>query len=136
SPVNDPPVLLTPIPDLNASEDQLFTFQFVADTFSDVDGDLLGYSTSTLPAWLHLDPPTRTFSGTPSNSDVGSFSVTLTATDPSSAFADVTFQITVANMNDAPTLNTTIPDQNATEDAAFNFQFAANTFSDVDAGDS
>src|SRR5262249_1526920 len=45
-----------------------------------------------------------------------------------------TFDITVANTNDAPTVANAIADQSATEDAAFNFQFASNTFADVDAG--
>ena len=43
--------------------------------------------------------------------------------------------MTVANANDAPTVANPIADQTATEDSAFSFQFAANTFNDVDAGD-
>ena len=61
--------------------------------------------------------------------------VRVTATDGSSAAISDDFVITVANVNDAPTLANSIPDQNATEDQPFSFQFAANTFADVDAGD-
>ena len=43
--------------------------------------------------------------------------------------------ITVSALNDAPVLINPIPDQSATEDLAFSFQFAAATFNDVDAGD-
>ena len=35
-----------------------------------------------------------------------------------------------------PTVANSISDQSATEDSAFSFQFAANTFNDVDSGDS
>ena len=52
---------------------------------------------------------------------------TLTDTD--------TVNITVNPTNDAPTVANAIPNQNAPEDAAFNFQFAANAFADVDVGD-
>ena len=40
-----------------------------------------------------------------------------------------------ATANDAPTVANAIPDQVATEDTAFSFPFAANTFADVDVGD-
>ena len=43
--------------------------------------------------------------------------------------------ITVAPSNDAPTVANAIPNQSATEDAGFSFQFAANTFADADLGD-
>ena len=43
--------------------------------------------------------------------------------------------VTVTNANDAPTVANAIVNQSATEDAAFSFQFAANTFADVDVGD-
>ena len=43
--------------------------------------------------------------------------------------------ITVTPSNDAPTVANAIPNQSATEDAGFSFQFAANTFADADLGD-
>jgi len=134
---NAPPTVANAIADQNASEDSAFSYQFAANTFADVDvGDTLTYTASTLPAWLSFDAATRTFSGTPANGDVGSFNVTVTATDGSNTTATDTFAITVGNVNDAPTLANAIADQNATEDSAFSYQFAANTFNDVDAGDS
>ena len=48
--------------------------------------------------------------------------------------ATVTITITPANDN-TPTLVNPIPDQSATEDVAFSFQFASGTFNDADAGD-
>ncbi|WP_152625197.1 hypothetical protein, partial [Cellvibrio sp. OA-2007] len=62
---------------------------------------------------------------------MGSISIDVIADDGNGGTVTDTFVITVANTNDAPTVANAIPDQNATEDSAFNFQFAANTFSDV-----
>ena len=43
---------------------------------------------STLPSWLSFDASSRTFSGTPSNGDVGAIDIKVTATDGSSAPGD------------------------------------------------
>ena len=134
---NDAPTVATPIADQNATEDAAFSFQFAANTFADVDvGDSLTYTASGTPAWLTFNAATRTFSGTPANADVGSVTITVTADDGHGGTASDSFDIVVGNANDAPTVATPIADQNATEDAAFSFQFAANTFADVDVGDS
>ena len=44
--------------------------------------------------------------------------------------------VTVANSNDAPTVANAVPNQAVAEDAALNYDFPANTFADVDTGDS
>ncbi len=139
---NDAPTVANTVADRNATAGNAFSFQFAANTFSDVDaGDTLTYtatlsSGSALPAWLSFDAATRTFSGTPSNADIGSISVKLIATDGSGSSTHDVFDIAVANANTAPTVANAIADQSASEDSAFSFQFAANTFSDADAGDS
>ncbi len=46
-----------------------------------------------------------------------------------------TVTVTVNNVNDPPTVANPIPDQDATVDIFFSFQFAAETFSDPDIGD-
>lgn len=61
--------------------------------------------------------------------------VQVTATDTAGNATNKTITVTVTDVNEAPTVANTISDQNATVGAAFSFQFAANTFSDVDAGD-
>ncbi|WP_331345210.1 putative Ig domain-containing protein [Cellvibrio sp. UBA7661] len=137
--VNDAPTVANIIPNQNATEDAAFNFQFASNTFADVELDSLTYSAQLnggggLPAWLSFDSATRTFSGTPANGDVGTLTIDVTADDGNGGTVTDTFTLTVANVNDAPTVANIIPDQNATEDAAFNFQFAANTFADVDAG--
>jgi Domain of unknown function (DUF4347)/Cadherin-like/Bacterial Ig domain/Putative Ig domain len=133
---NDAPTVSNPIANQSATEDNAFSFQFAANTFNDVDaGDNLIYSANSVPAWLSFDAATRTFSGTPANADVGTISITVRASDGSAAFVEDTFDIVVGNTNDAPTVATAIANQSATEDAAFSFQFAANTFADADLGD-
>ncbi|PKO30098.1 MAG: hypothetical protein CVU34_20215, partial [Betaproteobacteria bacterium HGW-Betaproteobacteria-7] len=140
-PVNDAPTVANPIPDQNATEDAAFNYQFAANSFADVDaGDTLSYSAQlagggALPAWLSFDPVTRTFSGTPLNGDVGTLSIDVLANDGNGGTVTDTFNVVVANTNDAPTVANPIPNQNATEDAAFNYQFAANSFADEDVGD-
>ncbi|MBX9459550.1 MAG: putative Ig domain-containing protein [Rhizobium sp.] len=136
---NDAPGVANPIPNQNATEDAAFSFQFAANAFSDIDYDTLTYSAQlagggALPAWLSFDAATRTFSGTPDNDDVGTVSIDVIADDGNGGTVTDTFNIVVANTNDAPGVANPIPNQNATEDAAFSFQFAANVFSDIDVG--
>jgi len=141
NPVNDAPTVANAITDKSATQDTAFNFQFALDTFADVDaGATLTYTAQlagggALPAWLSFDSATRAFSGTPANGDVGTVSIDVIANDGNGGTVTDTFDIVVANVNDAPTVANAIAGQNATEDAAFNFQFAANTFADVDVGD-
>ena len=106
------------------------SFQFASDVFSDVDaGDSLTYAAtladgSTLPSWLSFDASSRTFSGTPSNGDVGAIDVKVTATDGSSATATDTFTLTVTNTNDAPTVNR-LRNESVDEDVAYSYTFVA-----------
>ena len=141
-PVNDSPTLALPIANQAATEDSVFAFTLPANTFADVDlGDTLAYSAtradgSALPAWLAFDAVTRSFSGTPANDDVGLVEIRVTAADAAGAQASGSFTLTVANTNDAPTLALPIANQAATEDSVFAFTLPANTFADVDLGDS
>ncbi|MCZ8221800.1 MAG: DUF4347 domain-containing protein [Acidovorax sp.] len=139
--VNDIPTVANPISDQIAPEDAALAFQIPANAFADVDtGDTLTYSAQlsgggALPAWLSFDPATRTFSGTPANGDVGVLSIDVTVNDGNGGSATDTFQITVSNTNDAPTVANAIPNRSGTEGLAFSYTLAANTFTDVDVGD-
>jgi Ca2+-binding RTX toxin-like protein len=139
--VNDAPVLAAPIADRTATEDAPFVFTLPAGAFSDADAwDTLAYVASAadgtaLPAWLAFDPATATFSGTPGNGDVGTLSLRLTATDLAGAGAEARFDLTVANVNDAPLLDRPLADQGPAQDAPFTFVVPADAFADVDAGD-
>ena len=99
-------------------------------------GNVFTYTASGLPAWLTFNAATRTFSGTPGNAQVGFVDITVTATDNGTLVVGVsdTFRITVANVNDAPTIAFTIPDRAATQGVAFSYAFPVGTFADIDAG--
>ncbi|MDH6084190.1 CARDB domain-containing protein, partial [Umezakia ovalisporum] len=93
--VNDTPTLVNPLDDITTPEDESFNFTFPESTFNDIDtGDNLTY-TATTPSWLTFNPVTRTFSGTPGNEDVGTFDITLTATDTSGESVSDSFTLTV-----------------------------------------
>jgi Ca2+-binding RTX toxin-like protein len=105
---NNPPTVANLIPDQTVNEDATFNFSFTANTFSDVNtGDTLSYNATlangnSLPSWLNFDAQTRTFSGTPTNNDVGILSLKVTATDIAGATAEDIFDIAVVNVNDPP----------------------------------
>ena len=140
--VNEAPTVANAIPDQTIAEDSALSFQFNSDVFADVDtDDSLSYTATlsdgnALPTWLSFDAVTRTFSGTPLNVHLGAIDVKVTATDSGSVSITDTFTLTITNTNDAPTVANAIPDQAATEDSAFSYQFNSNVFADVDAGDS
>ncbi|HMW22773.1 MAG TPA: DUF4347 domain-containing protein, partial [Burkholderiaceae bacterium] len=134
SDVNDAPTLANAIADQSATEDSAFSLTSPANTFADVDaGDSLTWSASGLPSWLSFDAATRTFSGTPANADVGAATITVRATDSAGAYAEDSFVITVANVNDVPT-NTSPALLRATEDG--NLVLTGLTIADPDAGSS
>ncbi|MBH0203087.1 MAG: hypothetical protein HP496_12540 [Nitrospira sp.] len=141
--VNEAPTVANAIADQTVLEDTAFSFTVPVNTFADQDvghGDTLTYSAtladgSPLPTWLSFDAATCTFSGTPVNADVGSLNVTVTAADGGTLAVFDTFALTVQNVNDAPTLVNPIADQSVDTGAAFTYTVAANTFTDVDAGE-
>jgi VCBS repeat-containing protein len=61
------------------------------------------------------------------------FSYTVADSAGATSSADV--NVIATGVNDAPVAANPIADQTATQDAAFSFSVAANTFTDVDAGD-
>src|SRR6185369_17894228 len=139
--INDAPTVAQAIADQSVSEDQVWSFTIPAGTFADVDaGDSLTYAAtlangSALPAWLTFNAASRTFSGSPLNGDVGSVSLKVTATDTAGAAVAGNFDLTVANTDDAPVVAQPVFSQSATEDQAWSFTVPANTFADVDFGD-
>ncbi|MBI4190070.1 MAG: putative Ig domain-containing protein, partial [Betaproteobacteria bacterium] len=141
SAANHVPLLTQGLADQITNEDAAFAFTVPADAFTDVDvGDALSYSASlsgggALPGWLNFDAATRALSGTPVNGDVGTISISVTATDSGDLSASDTFDLTVVNVNDAPTLEVDVADQSTLEDTVFSYQLSAVSFQDVDAGD-
>jgi hypothetical protein len=138
---NDAPTVAHAIGDQAATEDTPFSFTVPGDTFADVDmGDSMTLSATlangdALPSWLHFDAATGTFSGIPTNGDVGALDVRVTGRDVVGASVSSSFQLAVVNTNDAPTTANPVADQITTEGEAFSMVVPTNTFSDVDAGD-
>jgi VCBS repeat-containing protein len=105
---NRAPVVNVPLDDQAAAEHAAFSFTLPANAFVDPDvGDVLSYGASLangdpLPGWLRFDAAAGTFSGTPSNDDVGTLNVVVTATDQDGLSVSTGFAIAVANVNDAP----------------------------------
>jgi Ca2+-binding RTX toxin-like protein len=139
--VNDAPVVANALADQNTLEDELYTFTVPADTLADIDaGDSMTYNAtladgSALPPWLTFDTATQTFSGTPTNDDVGSLSLKVTATDASGESASDDFDLTVVNVNDAPFVVNPLAYQTINKCAPFSYVVPADTFKDIDVGD-
>ncbi len=123
-------------------EDAQLNLVLPEDVFIDADaGDALVYGASLaggggLPAWLSFDAVHRTFRGVPANEDVGDLEVVVTATDAHGAHATQSFVLTVRNENDAPILAVPLADVSVREDLAFEIDIPADSFSDIDVGDS
>ena len=141
APVNNAPILGSPIADVAATENQSFSFQVPANTFLDTDiGDSLLYAAtradgSALPAWLTFNPNNRTFSGIPRDADVGTLNLKVQVTDVEGMTVSDTFDLAIADVNNAPTVANFIPDIVTAQNAAFSYQIPANTFTDADAHD-
>ena len=135
---NDAPEVSIALADQSGNEGEAISFDIPEGSFSDVDaGDTLSYAAtqadgSALPTWLTFDATTQSFSGTPSAVDLGSLSIAVTATDAVGASVSDVFDITIHNVNDAPTVDQGIPDVSTTEDAAFNLLIPADAFADLD----
>ena len=126
------------IPTQSAQEDSLF--QFVVQGFVDDpdEGDVFTLEAvqageSSLPNWLSFDPATGTFSGTPTNGDVGEVTIELSAVDSQDARTSTQFTVDVANTNDAPE-SSEIPEQTMREGVAGSIELSS-FFSDPDTGD-
>lgn len=126
--VNDKPVI-TSTPDTVAVEEQLYNYTVSA---TDIDaGDTLSYTVLGLPSWLSFNEATRSFKGTPTNDDVGSYKITVVVMDMSEEEARQSFTLTVSKVNDAPVFSST-PITTAIEDSIYNYTVSAT---DVDKGD-
>ncbi|MBU0482242.1 MAG: S8 family serine peptidase [Proteobacteria bacterium] len=88
-------------PPVTVDEDTLYTF---TPTVSDIDGDTLIFSIVNQPAWATIDTDTGTLSGTPTNDDVGTtVGIVISVSDNEYSSSLQPFDLTVANVNDAPT---------------------------------
>jgi Ca2+-binding RTX toxin-like protein len=138
---NHAPIVALPINDTQAWEDEQFGFTLPAGTFIDQDWDSMTLTVSMsngspLPGWLSFDAATMTFSGTPGNADVGIVGVQVTATDKAGATAAATFNVSIANTNDAPVIGDPLMAQAISEGSPWSFTVPAGAFTDADVDDS
>ena len=129
--VNRKPVQAITISDQTTRITTAFSLTISSGTFTDPDGDTITYSVSNLPSWATFTTANLSIDGTPSSTDVGSDTVTLTATETNSLSASTTFKINVTS-NNFPVLSTEIPDQTAPKDVAYSYTFPNTTFTDAD----
>ncbi|SEJ36429.1 Por secretion system C-terminal sorting domain-containing protein [Cyclobacterium xiamenense] len=138
SSLNRAPVVFSGVPDQTANVEVSFNLTIPSTAFEDADGDDLSYTATledgtALPSWLTFEGATRTFSGTPAGSDVGSISIKVTADDGNGGTAEDIFVLTIEETpNAAPVLANAIPDLAATEGEPFTFTLPENTFTDAD----
>jgi hypothetical protein len=110
-PMNDPPYLSRPLESRTILEDDYFEY-YLPDSFIDIDvNDTLSYialqtTGAALPSWLTFDPMGPSFTGTPTNSDIGYYTIKVKATDTSNISVSDSFSLTVLNVNDLPVLTT------------------------------
>ena len=124
--VND--LLYGSILQTSVTQDTQFSYQLTA---TDVDmlvtEETLTFSSVTKPEWMTVSSA-GLITGTPTNDDVGSHSVTVQVRDSAGATDQKTFTLTVNNVNDAPVFDFT-PPSSADEDTLFSYQLTAT---DVD----
>lgn len=139
APINNPPTLASPLPDVRVNEDGQLLIQMPTGMFTDPNkSQVLTLSAtqnddSPLPAWLLFNPATGTFTGSPKDADVGVVAVKLKATDngvPAMSVSD-TFNITVLNVDYPPQgQNKTLTSVEGTE-----FSLTDDDFGFSDVGD-
>lgn len=107
------------------------SYQFTP-TASDSVGDTLSFSISNKPTWATFNTATGMLSGIPLNQDVGvTNGIVISVSDGALSASLPAFNLTVTNVNDAPTISSTAVTA-ATQDAAYSYIFAA---ADTDVGD-
>ncbi|GAB6142171.1 hypothetical protein JCM14076_29000 [Methylosoma difficile] len=138
---NQAPVINTYLPTLQSQADTLFSYTVAQNTITDPDPwDSITYSAtmtdgSALPSWLSFDAATRTFSGTPSASQIGSLTFILWGTDNYGRGTGEYVTLNTTATNHAPVLVSPIADLAIAVGASFTYTVPSNSFQDPDAGD-
>ncbi len=100
---NHPPVFDN-APSVSVIKGSVYAF---TPSVTDVDGDRLTYSASNLPAWLVLDATTGAVSGTPGNSDVGSYTGIMVSVSDGVTTTSLNFDLVVEDVTKASLFLTT-----------------------------
>jgi len=109
--VNDAPVAGTSLTAAALLTYDAYSYTLPAGAFTDVDGDALTLTATLsngdpLPSWLTFDG--TTFTGTPTDGDLDSLLIKVTAADPSGATAEQTFTLDVSNVREGTAGDDTI----------------------------
>ncbi|MCR9985862.1 Ig-like domain-containing protein [Vibrio antiquarius] len=116
--VNDSPVI-TGTPSAQVDEDSVY--QFVPAALDNDPADTLTYLIANKPPWATFDKTTGALSGTPSNSDVGTYpDIVISVSDGTISSSLSAFSITVNNVNDAPVISGS-PATQVNEDSTYLF---------------
>jgi Ca2+-binding RTX toxin-like protein len=134
--VNQAPVVSLALADRSFGEDTPIDFSLPANSFTDPNGDTLGYTArlaggAALPSWLIFNVATQRFTGTPPANYNGFVDVEVIASDGSLAAADI-FRLAVTPVNDAPVVSVALIDRSSLEDTAIDFSVPAGSFTDVE----
>lgn len=102
-------------------------------TGSDADNDPFSYVIENKPSWASFSETTGVLTGTPGNSDVGTYSaISIGITDGKVTTKLDPFSITVTNVNDAPTISGAPSTLTVLQDQVWSF---TPTIADIDVGD-
>ena len=107
APVNDAPITTVPPQTFSVNQDELLSFPIPAGWFTDVDDTTLTYTIVSAngnppPTWLSFDVATSQLTGTPTNDEVGNYNLLIRVADAVGLFVTLPFQLSVLNVNDAP----------------------------------
>ncbi len=108
-PINDSPIL-SEINDLNIDQNTIIDFNITA---TDIDSNILSFSTIGLPSWLLL---TDNYNGTANiygmAEEIGDYNINFIVNDDQNAFDSKQVLIQVIQLQDNNDINTIIPDTN------------------------
>ncbi|MCK5706267.1 MAG: tandem-95 repeat protein [Candidatus Aureabacteria bacterium] len=105
----------------SATEDSAYTYDVNA---TDSDGDTITYSLTVKPTGMVINSSTGLISWTPSQTNVGSNSVTISISDGNGGTDTQSYNLNVINVNDAPVI-TSSAITSATEDSAYTYDVNA-----------
>ncbi|WP_323814972.1 putative Ig domain-containing protein [Cellvibrio sp. NN19] len=125
---NDAPIFLNS-PSLLVAQDANYSY---IPSVTDADSVLLVFSITNQPVWASFNPSTGELSGAPNAVDVGVFaSIVISVNDGVETVSLPAFDITVTNVNDAPTIGG-LPATSVAQDTPYSFTPSAD---DIDVGD-
>jgi hypothetical protein len=128
-----PTFTIDPTLEADATEEAAYS-STIADDATDPDSDPLTFSKLGGPSWLSVATD-GALSGTPANADVGVNAFTVEVNDDKGGTDQATLNITVINVNDAPTFTTNlIVEANAQEGFAYSSTIG-DYATDPDVGD-